>query len=126
MELAFIYQPARLRELNDMGVAQNLEVGFGKLTPERRDGGQRQDEVANRATANDQDLAAPRFHSANSFWEHVAPQNLVKPNITMKMLNARRMPHPTFTRFSLANPQSSRSRKRQGETVSQIPAITSR
>ena len=65
------------------------------------------------------DVAAKAAHSSEAY-------SLVKPRMATHKPNARRMEHPIFTRFSLAVAHSSKSRSRQGETVSQRPAATRR
>lgn len=58
-------EAAGLGELDNMGIAQDFEVGLGKLLPQGGDGGQREDEISNGAAANDQDFSASRLHEEN-------------------------------------------------------------
>src|SRR5437763_10921785 len=98
-----------------MWIAENFEECVRKLLPQRFDGRQRQNEIADRSAANHQDLAATGLHS---------PQYFTNPSAAMNNPKASRKPQPNLIRFSLAVAQSNKSRKRQGEIVSHIPAMT--
>src|ERR1044071_7707029 len=112
-------QSAQARQLNNMGIPQHLQVRLRKMLPQRRQRRQRQDEIPNRPAANYQNLALKWVHAARG------AQNLVSPNTRTNNPKASRTPQLSLTRFSLAVSHSNRSRKRHGETVNQIPAITS-
>src|SRR5207302_119130 len=112
--LGAIHQPAGYCKLDDMWVAEHFQVRFRKLPPQGSYGRQRQDKISNRPAAYDQNFAAERTHA-----------NFVSPSTATSKPNARRIPHPTFTRFSLAVPHCSKSRSRQGDTVNQMPPTTS-
>src|SRR6185369_6218606 len=101
---------------DNMGIAQHFQPALWKLPPQRRQGRKGQDEVADRTASNHQDLAAKR--------SHIRGQNLVSPSPATSNPNASRRPHPTLIRFSFAVPHSSKSRRRQGETVNQMPPRT--
>src|SRR5262249_51166280 len=119
-------------ELNDVRITQHFELRLRELPAQGGNRGKREDEVTDRAAANDEDFAALLHdqvgrRSAATGWQHgiYIARNAVKPSIATNNPNASRMPEPTRTRVSLAVAQFSASRNRHGEMVSQIPATTS-
>jgi hypothetical protein len=54
-----------LGELDDVRVAEDFQVGVGKLTAQGGDRGQREDKISNRAAANHENFSASRLHEQN-------------------------------------------------------------
>src|SRR5262245_47400835 len=52
-----IHQSASERELCDMRVAQDFKMRVGKLIPQRSENGKRENEISNRAAADDEDFS---------------------------------------------------------------------
>src|SRR5437867_1994935 len=111
--LRLVCQTAGHGQFDDMRITQHFQVRLGKLLSQGGDCRQGQNKISDRAAANDENLAAKRV------------QNFAAPKTATNKPNASLMPQPTFTRFSLAVPHSSKSRSRQGETVNQMPPTTS-
>ena len=61
-----VYQATRQSQLGDVGITQHFEVGLRKLSAQRGDGRQCQNEIADRAAANDQNPALGRIHGINT------------------------------------------------------------
>ncbi len=137
-----VHEAARQRELGDVGIAQHFEMRLGELPAQGCDGRQGQDKVPNRPAPNDQNLALERTHRISALTPslttnsrplpqvlhvrraQVTDRNTVSPSAATNKPNARRTPHPTLMRCSVAVPQASKSRSRQGEIVNQMPATT--
>jgi hypothetical protein len=111
-----IHQTARLRQLHDMGITQHFEMRLGKLLSQRGEGRQRENEIPDRAAANDEDFA--------THGNYIAPETPSSPSTTTSNANASRMALPIFTRCSVAVAQLMKSRNRHGEIVNQMPATT--
>jgi hypothetical protein len=92
--------------LNDLGIAENLEVRAGKLFSQRGDGGKSEDEIPDRPTADDEDSA----------FAHIA-RKTVSPNVTTSNANASRMALQILIRLSVAVTQFNKSRNRHGHMV---------
>src|SRR5256885_12843269 len=108
--LGAIHQAGFLGQLNDVRIAKDLQMGLRKVVAQGGNRRQGQNEVANGSSANHQNLPAH--------------QNFTNPSRATKRPKANLMPQPTFILFSLAVLQASKSRKRQGEMVSHMPART--
>ena len=52
-----VHQSAGQRQLDDMRVTKHFQMRLRKLPAESRDGGQRENEIANRPATNDEDSA---------------------------------------------------------------------
>ncbi len=110
-----------------MRIPQHLEVRPGKLTPQRRQHRQGEDEVADGAAPNHENLALVLAHRlVLGMRPRRGHQYTVKPSSATNSPNARRMALPMRTRFSLAVAQFSRSRRCHGQMVNQMPPRTSR
>src|SRR5437016_3841438 len=116
--LGTVNQSARDGQLDNMRIAKHFQVGLRKLPAQSCNGRKGQNEIADGATTNNENLALKH--------ESQPARKTVAPKMATTSPNARRMVQPTLIRFSLAVPQSRRSRSRQGETVNHIPARTKR
>ncbi len=122
-----VHQAARQSQLGNVRVPEDFEVGRRKQPAQRGYRRQRQYEVPNRPTSNDQNPAPKRTHMmnlANTRRAYTATLNTVSPSPATNRPKASLIPQPTLMRPSFAVPQASKSRSRHGETVSQMPATT--
>ena len=178
--LDFVAKPARERQTCDVRIAKNLDADIGKIIPQCRQHRKRQNEVADRPTANNQDfttigghvmpdivmasiaqqmegdgvweyrgigagtptrrpagtailVVAPCFRSCRISWRLAAALGTVFCSATLNTVSPRqrtsnpkavRRPLRIRVRSSFAVAQRIMSRKRQGEMVNHIPAIT--
>ena len=61
-----VYRSASECQLRDVRIAQHLQMRLGKLPPQRREHRQRQNEVANRAAADNENFAVVPIHGLKS------------------------------------------------------------
>src|SRR5436190_12420460 len=132
-----VHEVSCSRELRNVWITEQFQPRVGELRAQGGQHGQRENEVADRATADHENLvlqgrhyrdASPEICMAREGSGDAAfasmERKTVSPSRMTNTPKATRAPVNSRMRCSLAVIQFARSRSRHGETVSHIPTLT--